>query len=156
MAKGTGQIRISLRWECKTQIYLPATIGWLQISFTKGGSDPDSMKSNFFNLSSRCLLPLQPNPTPRNPAPSPSLTHPGRSLFFFLDHFRQISFTPACSVSFPARICSIWSRDIRTKGFQCCWLDRSRNRCHCLEYMRRCCGVIHTGKRPRLAHASMI
>ena len=118
--------------------------------------NPDSMKSNFFNLSSRCLLPLQPNPTPCNPAPSPSLTHPGRSHFFFLDHFRQISFTPACSLSFPVRICSIWSRDIRTKGFQCCWLDRSRNRCHCLEYMRRCCGVIHTGKRPRLAHASMI
>lgn len=95
--------------------------------------------------------PVAPSPSNPNPPPSPSHTHPGRShVISFLDHFRHKgpNGTHVCMVfevlgenllglikrhqnkGVPMNVCKQIAKQILLG----------------LDYMHRCCGVIHTGQ----------
>lgn len=98
--------------------------------------------------------PLAPTPTHPNPAPSPSHTHAGRShVISFLDHFRHKgpNGVHVCMVFevLGENLLGLIKRH-QNKGVPMPLVRQIAKQVLLgLDYMHRCCGVIHTGKSAR-------
>ena len=94
--------------------------------------------------------PVQPTPENPNPAPSPSQTHSGRShVISFLDHFRHKgpNGTHVCMVFevLGENLLGLIKRH-QNKGVPMHLVKQIAKQILLgLDYMHRCCGVIHTG-----------
>ncbi|OSC96845.1 kinase-like protein [Trametes coccinea BRFM310] len=97
--------------------------------------------------------PLQPTPENPNPPPSPALTHPGRShVISFLDHFRHKgpNGTHVCMVFevLGENLLGLIKRH-QNKGVPMHLVKQIAKQILLgLDYMHRCCGVIHTDLKP--------
>ncbi|KAI0648588.1 kinase-like domain-containing protein [Trametes meyenii] len=97
--------------------------------------------------------PLQPTPENPNPNPSPSATHPGRShVISFLDHFRHKgpNGTHVCMVFevLGENLLGLIKRH-QNKGVPMHLVRQIAKQILLgLDYMHRCCGVIHTDLKP--------
>ncbi|KAI0365149.1 kinase-like protein [Pilatotrama ljubarskyi] len=97
--------------------------------------------------------PLQPTPENPNPPPSPSVTHPGRShVISFLDHFRHKgpNGTHVCMVFevLGENLLGLIKRH-QNKGVPMHLVKQIAKQILLgLDYMHRCCGVIHTDLKP--------
>ncbi|KAI0628916.1 kinase-like domain-containing protein [Trametes polyzona] len=97
--------------------------------------------------------PLQPTPENPNPPPSPSATHPGRShVISFLDHFRHKgpNGTHVCMVFevLGENLLGLIKRH-QNKGVPMHLVKQIAKQILLgLDYMHRCCGVIHTDLKP--------
>ncbi|KAI0657078.1 kinase-like domain-containing protein [Cubamyces menziesii] len=97
--------------------------------------------------------PLQPTPDNPNPPPSPSVTHPGRShVISFLDHFRHKgpNGTHVCMVFevLGENLLGLIKRH-QNKGVPMHLVKQIAKQILLgLDYMHRCCGVIHTDLKP--------
>ncbi|KAH9857391.1 kinase-like domain-containing protein [Lenzites betulinus] len=97
--------------------------------------------------------PLQPTPDHPNPSPSPSATHPGRShVISFLDHFRHKgpNGTHVCMVFevLGENLLGLIKRH-QNKGVPMHVVRQIAKQILLgLDYMHRCCGVIHTDLKP--------
>ncbi|KAJ8508021.1 hypothetical protein ONZ45_g9672 [Pleurotus djamor] len=97
--------------------------------------------------------PVTPSPTNPNPPPSPSQTHPGRShVISFLDHFRHKGPNGV-------HVCMVFEvlgenllgliRRHQNKGVPMPLVKQIAKQVLLgLDYMHRCCGVIHTDLKP--------
>ena len=98
--------------------------------------------------------PVQPSPAHPNPPPSPSQTHPGRShVISFLDHFRHKgpNGTHVCMVFevLGENLLGLIKRH-QNKGVPMPLVRQIAKQVLLgLDYMHRCCGVIHTGTHTR-------
>ncbi|THH13710.1 hypothetical protein EW146_g6550, partial [Bondarzewia mesenterica] len=97
--------------------------------------------------------PISPSPTNPNPAPSPSQTHPGRShVISFLDHFRHKgpNGTHVCMVFevLGENLLGLIKRHQRKGVPQHLVKQIAKQILLGLDYMHRCCGVIHTDLKP--------
>ena len=96
--------------------------------------------------------PIAPTPANPNPPPSPSHTHPGRShVISFLDHFRHQgpNGTHVCMVFevLGENLLGLIKRH-QNKGVPMYLVKQIAKQVLLgLDYMHRCCGVIHTGER---------
>lgn len=94
--------------------------------------------------------PVQPTTANPNPSPSPSQTHPGRShVISFLDHFRHKgpNGTHICMVFevLGENLLGLIKRH-QNKGVPMHLVKQIAKQILLgLDYMHRCCGVIHTG-----------
>ena len=94
--------------------------------------------------------PAKPTPQNPNPAPSPSQTHPGRShVISFLDHFKHKgpNGTHVCMVFevLGENLLGLIKRH-QNKGVPMPLVKQIAKQVLLgLDYMHRCCGVIHTG-----------
>ncbi|KAF9264401.1 kinase-like protein [Marasmius fiardii PR-910] len=92
-------------------------------------------------------------PSPSSPTPSPSLTHPGRShVISFLDHFRHKgpNGTHVCMVFevLGENLLGLVRR-FQTRGVPIPLIKQIAKQVLLgLDYMHRCCGVIHTDLKP--------
>ena len=98
--------------------------------------------------------PQHPSPSNPNPAPSPSQTHPGRShVISFLDHFRHRgpNGTHVCMVFevLGENLLGLIKRHQRKGVPQHLVRQIAKQVLLGLDYMHRCCGVIHTGAHTR-------
>ncbi|KAF8627133.1 hypothetical protein AX17_006352 [Amanita inopinata Kibby_2008] len=97
--------------------------------------------------------PIAPSPSNPNPAPSPSHTHPGRShVISFLDHFRHKgpNGTHVCMVFevLGENLLGLIRRH-QNKGVSMHLVKQIAKQVLLgLDYMHRCCGVIHTDLKP--------
>ncbi|KAI0736368.1 kinase-like protein [Fomitopsis betulina] len=97
--------------------------------------------------------PQQPTPDRPNPPPSPSQTHPGRShVISFLDHFRHKgpNGTHVCMVFevLGENLLGLIKRH-QNKGVPMPLVKQIAKQILLgLDYMHRCCGVIHTDLKP--------
>ncbi|RPD55382.1 kinase-like protein [Lentinus tigrinus ALCF2SS1-7] len=97
--------------------------------------------------------PVQPTPENPNPPVSPSLTHPGRShVISFLDHFRHKgpNGTHVCMVFevLGENLLGLIKRH-QNKGVPMHLVKQIAKQILLgLDYMHRCCGVIHTDLKP--------
>ncbi|KAF8555448.1 kinase-like protein [Imleria badia] len=97
--------------------------------------------------------PVQPTPENPNPAPSPSQTHPGRShVISFLDHFKHKgpNGTHVCMVFevLGENLLGLIKRH-QNKGVPMPLVKQIAKQVLLgLDYMHRCCGVIHTDLKP--------
>ncbi|KAH0830135.1 kinase-like protein [Lanmaoa asiatica] len=97
--------------------------------------------------------PVQPTPENPNPIPSPSQTHPGRShVISFLDHFKHKgpNGTHVCMVFevLGENLLGLIKRH-QNKGVPMPLVKQIAKQVLLgLDYMHRCCGVIHTGSYP--------
>ncbi|KAL1947065.1 hypothetical protein VTO73DRAFT_14026 [Trametes versicolor] len=97
--------------------------------------------------------PLQPTTDNPNPSPSPSATHPGRShVISFLDHFRHKgpNGTHVCMVFevLGENLLGLIKRH-QNKGVPMHLVKQIAKQILLgLDYMHRCCGVIHTDLKP--------
>ncbi|KAI8974159.1 kinase-like domain-containing protein [Trametes punicea] len=97
--------------------------------------------------------PVQPTPDNPNPPPSPALTHPGRShVISFLDHFRHKgpNGTHVCMVFevLGENLLGLIKRH-QNKGVPMHLVKQIAKQILLgLDYMHRCCGVIHTDLKP--------
>ncbi|KAI0806602.1 kinase-like protein [Fomes fomentarius] len=97
--------------------------------------------------------PVQPTPENPNPAPSPSQTHSGRShVISFLDHFRHKgpNGTHVCMVFevLGENLLGLIKRH-QNKGVPMHLVKQIAKQILLgLDYMHRCCGVIHTDLKP--------
>ena len=97
--------------------------------------------------------PVQPTPENPNPPPSPSQTHPGRShVISFLDHFRHKgpNGTHVCMVFevLGENLLGLIKRH-QNKGVPMHLVKQIAKQILLgLDYMHRCCGVIHTDLKP--------
>ncbi|KAH9921034.1 kinase-like protein [Fomitopsis serialis] len=97
--------------------------------------------------------PVQPTPNNPNPQPSPSQTHPGRShVISFLDHFRHKgpNGTHVCMVFevLGENLLGLIKRH-QNKGVPMPLVKQIAKQILLgLDYMHRCCGVIHTDLKP--------
>ncbi|KAF8839081.1 kinase-like protein [Paxillus ammoniavirescens] len=97
--------------------------------------------------------PVQPTPENPNPPPSPSQTHPGRShVISFLDHFRHKgpNGTHVCMVFevLGENLLGLIKRH-QNKGVPMPLVKQIAKQVLLgLDYMHRCCGVIHTDLKP--------
>ena len=95
--------------------------------------------------------PIAPTPANPNPSPSPSHTHPGRShVISFLDHFRHKgpNGTHVCMVFevLGENLLGLIKRH-QNKGVPMHIVKQIAKQVLLgLDYMHRCCGVIHTGE----------
>ncbi|KAI0060910.1 kinase-like protein [Artomyces pyxidatus] len=97
--------------------------------------------------------PLSASPDNPNPAPSPSQTHPGRShVISFLDHFRHKgpNGTHVCMVFevLGENLLGLIKRHQRKGVPQHLVRQIAKQVLLGLDYMHRCCGVIHTDLKP--------
>ncbi|KAG6843956.1 hypothetical protein H0H87_011411 [Tephrocybe sp. NHM501043] len=98
-------------------------------------------------------LPTPANPTPPPPPPSPAHTHPGRShVISFLDHFRHKgpNGTHVCMVFevLGENLLGLIKRH-QNKGVPIGLVRQIAKQVLLgLDYMHRCCGVIHTDLKP--------
>ncbi|KAG9318085.1 kinase-like protein [Chiua virens] len=97
--------------------------------------------------------PVQPTPENPNPPPSPSQTHPGRShVISFLDHFKHKgpNGTHVCMVFevLGENLLGLIKRH-QNKGVPMPLVKQIAKQVLLgLDYMHRCCGVIHTDLKP--------
>ena len=103
--------------------------------------------------------PIVPSSSNPNPTPSPSQTHPGRShVISFLDHFRHRgpNGTHVCMVFevLGENLLGLIKRHQRKGVPQHLVRQIAKQVLLGLDYMHRCCGVIHTGALPRPLHCS--
>ncbi|PPR07639.1 hypothetical protein CVT24_006547 [Panaeolus cyanescens] len=97
--------------------------------------------------------PVEPTPSNPNPPPSPSHTHPGRShVISFLDHFRHKgpNGTHVCMVFevLGENLLGLIKRH-QNKGVPMPLVKQIAKQILLgLDYMHRCCGVIHTDLKP--------
>ncbi|KIJ63437.1 hypothetical protein HYDPIDRAFT_113455 [Hydnomerulius pinastri MD-312] len=97
--------------------------------------------------------PIQPTPENPNPPPSPSHTHPGRShVISFLDHFKHKgpNGTHVCMVFevLGENLLGLIKRH-QNKGVPMPLVKQIAKQVLLgLDYMHRCCGVIHTDLKP--------
>ncbi|KAI9436169.1 kinase-like protein [Lactarius indigo] len=97
--------------------------------------------------------PIVPSSSNPNPAPSPSQTHPGRShVISFLDHFRHRgpNGTHVCMVFevLGENLLGLIKRHQRKGVPQHLVRQIAKQVLLGLDYMHRCCGVIHTDLKP--------
>ncbi|KAH9958529.1 kinase-like domain-containing protein [Lactifluus volemus] len=97
--------------------------------------------------------PIPPSPSNPNPTPSPSHTHPGRShVVSFLDHFRHKGphGTHVCMVFevLGENLLGLIKRHQRKGVPQHLVRQIAKQILLGLDYMHRCCGVIHTDLKP--------
>ncbi|KAI0261768.1 kinase-like domain-containing protein [Gloeopeniophorella convolvens] len=97
--------------------------------------------------------PVAPSMSNPNPAPSPSQTHPGRShVISFLDHFRHKgpNGTHVCMVFevLGENLLGLIKRHQRKGVPQHLVRQIAKQVLLGLDYMHRCCGVIHTDLKP--------
>ncbi|KAI0255198.1 kinase-like domain-containing protein [Lactifluus subvellereus] len=97
--------------------------------------------------------PVHPSPSNPNPTPSPSHTHPGRShVISFLDHFRHKGphGTHVCMVFevLGENLLGLIKRHQRKGVPQHLVRQIAKQILLGLDYMHRCCGVIHTDLKP--------
>ncbi|KAI0294271.1 kinase-like domain-containing protein [Multifurca ochricompacta] len=97
--------------------------------------------------------PILPSPSNPNPPPSPSQTHPGRShVISFLDHFRHKgpNGTHVCMVFevLGENLLGLIKRNQRKGVPQHLVRQIAKQILLGLDYMHRCCGVIHTDLKP--------
>jgi serine/threonine-protein kinase SRPK3 len=97
--------------------------------------------------------PIVPSPSNPNPAPSPSQTHPGRShVISLLDHFRHRgpNGTHVCMVFdvLGENLLGLIKRHQRKGVPQHLVRQIAKQVLLGLDYMHRCCGVIHTDLKP--------